>query len=70
MINGDFHMHTSFSTDSEASARAMIDGAIKKGLKVICVTDHWDEDFPEKYAPPGRKISVLIYRNIFNSFRP
>lgn len=46
MITSDFHMHTAFSTDSETPVRAMIEGAIAKGLKTICITDHRDEDYP------------------------
>lgn len=46
MIKADFHMHTSFSADSQADAREMIQGAIDKGLQTICITDHMDADFP------------------------
>lgn len=46
MITSDFHMHTAFSTDSDTPARAMVERAIEKGLSVICITDHWDEDYP------------------------
>lgn len=46
MITSDSHMHTAFSTDSDTPARAMIEGAVKKGLTSVCITDHWDEDFP------------------------
>lgn len=38
------HMHTSFSTDSEACPRDMAEEAIKKGLQTICFTDHFDKD--------------------------
>lgn len=43
----DVHMHTSFSHDSQATPEEMIRGAIEKGLKVICFTDHYDKDFME-----------------------
>lgn len=46
MIASDFHMHTCFSTDSDATPEAMVEGAIKKGLKTICITDHLDKDYP------------------------
>lgn len=46
MITSDFHMHTAFSTDSDAPARTMIEEAVQKGLTAICITDHWDEDYP------------------------
>lgn len=44
MIQADMHMHTWFSTDSEASPRDMADEAVRKGLKTICFTDHFDKD--------------------------
>ena len=46
MIQSDCHMHTEFSTDSEAPVRSMIDGALERGLKEICLTDHYDKDYP------------------------
>lgn len=44
MIQADVHMHTWFSTDSEACPRDMADEAVRKGLKTICFTDHFDKD--------------------------
>lgn len=41
----DVHMHTSFSYDSEAAPEEMVQGAIEKGLEVICFTDHYDKDY-------------------------
>ena len=37
-------MHTWFSMDSEACPRDMADEAVRKGLKTICFTDHFDKD--------------------------
>lgn len=54
----DSHMHTDFSTDSTAPVRSMLDAAVQKGLKSVCITDHMDLDFPpqegEEY-PEGEK---------------
>lgn len=47
MIRSDYHMHTEFSTDSEASVGSMIETAVQKGLAEICLTDHYDKDYPE-----------------------
>lgn len=47
----DFHMHSSFSTDSDAPARAMLQRAMGLGLKGICFTDHMDLDYPPFYFP-------------------
>ena len=44
MIQADMHMHTWFSTDSEACPCDMADEAVRKGLKSICFTDHFDKD--------------------------
>lgn len=46
MIRADFHTHTCFSTDSEIPVREMIEQAAECGLKTLCITDHWDEDYP------------------------
>lgn len=43
----DYHMHTRFSTDSEASPREHILQAIEQGLDEICFTDHQDFQYPE-----------------------
>lgn len=46
MIRCDCHMHTEFSTDSEAPVNEMIEAALSKGLSEICITDHYDKDYP------------------------
>lgn len=43
-MRADVHMHCSFSNDSESRPEDMIEGAIAKGLSVICFTDHYDKD--------------------------
>lgn len=45
-IRSDCHMHTEFSTDSQASVRSMLDAAAECGLDAVCITDHMDLDFP------------------------
>lgn len=44
----DFHMHTNFSGDCETSAETMIEKAISLGMKQICITDHYDYDYPDE----------------------
>lgn len=44
MILTDAHMHTCFSSDSESNPKDMAEEAIKKGLKAICFTDHYDKN--------------------------
>ncbi len=48
MIIGDYHVHSDFSGDSQASMESMIERAIELGLKKICFTDHMDYDYPHK----------------------
>lgn len=43
-MKADVHMHCAFSTDSETGPEEMIQGAIGKGLEMICFTDHYDKD--------------------------
>lgn len=42
----DYHMHTSFSADSDAFPREHVLQAIKMGLDEICFTDHQDFNYP------------------------
>lgn len=42
----DCHMHSSFSADSKTDMENMIQGALSKGLKGICFTEHLDPDYP------------------------
>ena len=48
----DFHMHSSFSSDSTASMESMIQSAISKNLKAICMTEHYDIDYPNYFGEP------------------
>lgn len=42
----DYHVHSDFSSDSQAPMEQMIEKAISLGLKRICFTDHMDYDYP------------------------
>ncbi|MCL2436960.1 MAG: PHP domain-containing protein, partial [Clostridiales bacterium] len=42
----DYHTHSSFSYDSSTKVDEMIEAAIKKGIKEIAITDHYDPDYP------------------------
>ncbi|MBR6395712.1 MAG: histidinol-phosphatase HisJ family protein [Lachnospiraceae bacterium] len=50
MLRSDFHIHTSFSTDSNAPMEDVIKRSIALGLTDIAITDHMDFDFPEDVA--------------------
>ena len=47
----DYHLHTEFSEDCKTPIRDLIRSAMDKGLTEICITDHYDHDFPKCY--PG-----------------
>ena len=46
MIRSDNHIHSYYSTDSEASMTDIIEKARYIGLESICFTDHMDYNFP------------------------
>ena len=50
----DLHIHTRFSTDSGAIMPVSAEAAIKRGIDRIAFTEHWDEDYPEKYRKATR----------------
>ena len=56
MIYTDFHLHTSFSSDSTAPMESMVLQGIALGLKTICFTEHYDPDFPS--IPSGMDFSL------------
>ena len=70
-MRADFHMHTNFSSDSEAAPEEMIEEAIRRGLHTICITDHQDLDHPQyksgemfqldfsQYVPTIQKLQKL-----------
>lgn len=46
MIRSDNHIHSYYSTDSEASMTDIIEEARNLGFESICFTDHMDFNFP------------------------
>lgn len=46
MLFPDYHLHSFFSSDSNADMLEIICCAKDKGLKSICITDHYDMDYP------------------------
>ncbi|MBO6162723.1 MAG: histidinol-phosphatase HisJ family protein [Eubacterium sp.] len=46
----DYHLHTGFSADCRTHIRDQIEAARRNGLKEICITDHYDHDFPKDAA--------------------
>jgi len=48
-IKADYHLHSSFSGDSDASMEEMIRRGISLGLTTMCFTEHQDYDFPDSW---------------------
>lgn len=42
----DFHLHTCFSADCETPVRSQVEQAVRLGMRAVCITDHFDMDFP------------------------
>ncbi len=42
----DFHTHTSFSGDCKSQMESMIQYAIDHNFQQLCITDHYDYDYP------------------------
>ena len=59
MILSDYHIHTSFSSDSEQNPEDIVKKAISLGFKNICFTDHNDFDFP---LEEGKVMFLLNYQ--------
>ena len=56
---GDRHVHSRFSCDCRTPERDVLDAAVKKGLKEICITDHCDIDMgPDWYLPVEEYVTV------------
>lgn len=56
-MKADFHVHTHFSKDSNATPREQVEAAVRRGLRTICITDHHDID----YSEPDFEIDFLSY---------
>ena len=46
MIFPDYHLHSNFSSDSDETVENIINAAKAKKMSGICITDHYDMDFP------------------------
>ncbi len=46
-ILSDYHVHTSFSGDCNIPPETMIQRAIDRGIRHLCLTDHMDYDYEE-----------------------
>lgn len=51
-IQADYHLHSSFSSDSKAPMEEMILQGIAQGLTAMCFTEHNDFDYPASEDTP------------------
>lgn len=52
-IKADYHMHSSFSGDSNAPMEDMAKRALELGLTHICLTEHYDPDYVYDFGEEG-----------------
>lgn len=66
-MRADYHTHTIFSTDAPKTStpEVQIEGAIARGIKTICITDHMDKD----YDAEGEKF-IFDTERYFETLRP
>lgn len=62
MIFPDYHFHTDFSSDCDENIQNIIVSAKEKGLSSLCVTDHYDMDFPIRPEEPDIDFNLDIER--------
>lgn len=60
MIFPDYHIHSSFSEDCETDINDIIASAKSKGLSSICITDHYDMDFPVLKEDPNIRFDLNL----------
>ena len=57
-ITADYHLHSSFSGDSDTPMEAMIQQGIALGLTQMCFTEHNDLDYPVTDSDPAGKFEL------------
>ncbi len=60
MFRADYHIHSSFSMDSDAPMENMIISAISKGLSEIAFTDHVDFDKRYPFTDYNKYMPVIM----------
>ncbi|MBR5004238.1 MAG: PHP domain-containing protein, partial [Erysipelotrichaceae bacterium] len=67
MINADYHVHCSYSDDSQTPMENMVVAAVEKGINELCFTDHVDYGVKIDWDDSGttaRLINGLPARNV------
>lgn len=68
-ITSDYHLHSSFSGDSDASMEHMILKGIQTGLTHMCFTQHQDFDYPEIPGEPPDKFLLNTDSYLYDFIR-
>lgn len=70
-LTADYHLHSSFSGDSDTPMEKMIERGIALGLKQICFTDHMDYEYPKRYMEEGLsfEFDVEAYFNTITNLK-
>ena len=66
MIKSDFHLHSSYSGDSDADMEQMIQRAIELGYKDIAFTEHMDLEFPITESTPEGMFECNVDSYLYN----
>jgi histidinol-phosphatase (PHP family) len=65
----DYHIHTNYSTDGKSSIFDVCESAIKKGLKEIAITDHFEptimDQCSESYRPNDSWVEIIKANELF-----
>lgn len=67
MYKIDYHMHTNFSSDSDAPMEEMIKSAISKGCNEIAITDH--VDFDERYDFTDYNVYIPVISELAHKYK-
>lgn len=65
MMFPDYHLHTAFSSDSDTPVLDVINKSKELGLSSICITDHYDMDFP--IDPKEPELTFNLDFNLYKS---
>lgn len=65
----DFHIHSCFSSDSSERPESIIETAIQKGMKQICITDHQDFDYPKQDFTLDTKSYLNTYCSLQEAYK-
>lgn len=67
-IIGDYHLHSSFSGDSDTPMEDVIRKGTDMGFTIMCITEHLDMDFPESTGLDF-SLDMESYYNKFSTLR-